>query len=435
MQLRERLLYSFLPHFSYFSIAIPILHHTMTTPIIITLCSLLLLAYMFDISSRLTRIPSVILLLVLGWAVRQLTGFFGIPIPDLAPLLPAFGTIGLILIVMEGSLEIEFNASKFSLIKRSLLIVIIPLVLLAALLSLTFHFAGGVPMKTALINAIPFCVISSAVAIPSVRNLPAHMREFVTYESSLCDIVGVLFFNFFAYNSVINAASFGHFFFELLIVIIISFVSVLGLSFLLSRIRYHITFAPIMLLVILLYYVSKVYHLPGLIFIMVFGLFLGNLDELKHYRWIKWFRPQKLDREVVKFKEITTEATFFIRALFFLIFGFQMNASELLNVATLPWAAGITVALIGIRWATLKVARQPVTPLVFVAPRGLITILLFMSIIPANATPLVNKSLVIQVVILSVLIMMVGLMLQRPQSTPPAAGGEDGQIPLHPGQH
>ena len=41
-----------------------------TTTIIIIICTLLLLAYVFDISSTLTKVPSVILLLLLGWMVR-----------------------------------------------------------------------------------------------------------------------------------------------------------------------------------------------------------------------------------------------------------------------------------------------------------------------------------------------------------------------------
>jgi len=48
--------------------------------------------------------------------------------------------------------------------------------------------------------------------------------------------------------------------------------------------------------------------------------------------------------------------------------------------------------------------------LLFVAPRGLITILLFLSIIPAQQLELVNKSLIVQVIILTALIMMFGLM-------------------------
>ncbi len=389
----------------------------MTTTIIITICVLLLLAYVFDISSALTKIPSVILLLLLGWIVKQTVELFNIHIPDLNPLLPILGTIGLILIVLEGSLELELNKSKLSVIKKSSLNALIPMLVLAFLFAFAFQYFTQVSYKIALANAIPFCVISSAIAIPSVRNLSAFNKEFIIYESSLSDIFGVLFFNFIVLNPIINAQAFGNFALELLLIIVISFIAVLGLSFLLSRIKHHITFTPIILIVILIYAVSKVYHLPGLIFILVFGLFLGNLDELKRFNWIEKLRPEKLDKEVKKFKEITTEATFLIRALFFLLFGFLMEAKEILNPETIPWAAGIVLSIIIVRWIALKFSKLPSSPLLFVAPRGLITILLFLAILPEQSISIVNKSLIIQAIILSVLAMMLGLMTAKKNET------------------
>lgn len=371
---------------------------------------MLLLAYIFDISSPLTKIPSVILLFLLGWLVRQTTDFFQWHIPDLNPLLPIFGTIGLILIVLEGSLELELNKSKLSIIKKSLLNALIPMLVLAFLLAFAFQYFGQVSYKIAMVNAIPFCVISSAIAIPSVRNLSAHQKEFTIYESSLSDIFGVLFFNFIALNEIINAQSFGNFTLELLLIVVISFIAVLGLSLLLSRIEHHITFTPIIVMVILIYAVSKVYHLPGLIFILVFGLFLGNLDELKRFKWIEKLKPEKLDKEVKKFKEITVEATFLIRSLFFILFGFLMESKEILNIETIPWAAVIVFSIIIVRWLALKISNLSSSPLLFIAPRGLITILLFMAILPEQNIPIVNKSLIIQTILLSVFVMMLGLM-------------------------
>ena len=170
------------------------------------------------------------------------------------------------------------------------------------------------------------------------------------------------------------------------------------------------------LLVLLIYSISKHFHLPGLLFILVFGLFLGNLDELKNFKWIDKFKPEKLDIEVHKFKEFTVEATFIIRALFFILFGFLMNTEEILNMTTLPWAVVIVFLILIIRYISLRIAGLPASPLLFVAPRGLITILLFLSIIPSLRIPIVDNSLVIQTIILSVLAMMFGLMGAKPAS-------------------
>lgn len=201
------------------------------TIIIILICTLLLVAYLFDISSKYTRIPSVILLLVLGWVVKQGTGVLGIEVMDLARLLPALGTIGLILIVLEGSLELELDRSKAPLIRKSLIVAVIPMFLLTFLIALMFAQVGGFSFMNCLANAIPLAVISSSIAIPSVKNLTAEYKEFVVYESSLSDIIGVLFFNFVVLNETIGLGSFGNFGLQFLIMISVSFVATVLLSF------------------------------------------------------------------------------------------------------------------------------------------------------------------------------------------------------------
>ncbi len=206
----------------------------MTTTIIITFCVLLLIAYLFDLTSSKTKIPSVILLLLLGWAVRQLTVWLEIQLPDFSPFLPVLGTIGLILIVLEGSLELELNKSKFGLIRKSIFGALLPMLALAFILAFAFRYFGHFGLKDSLLNAIPFCVISSAIAIPSAGNLSSHHKEFVIYESSLSDILGVLLFNFLAINETIDGNSFGHFALQVLIITVVSFIATIGLSFLLS---------------------------------------------------------------------------------------------------------------------------------------------------------------------------------------------------------
>jgi hypothetical protein len=255
-------------------------------------------------------------------------------------------------------------------------------------------------------------VISSAIAIPSVRNLSSANKEFIVYESSLSDILGVLFFNFIALNEYFNVQSFAHFGLQIILISLISFAAVLGLSLLLSRLSHHITYTPIILLVILIYVVSKELHLPSLIFILVFGLFLGNLERIKSLEWTAMFWPEKLDKEVAKFKDITVEATFLIRSLFFLLFGFLMDAKELASLDTLPWAVAIASSTILIRWVVLKVFQVP-TVLLWVSPRGLITVLLFLAIFPQQRIPIVNKGLVLQTIILSVFAMMFGLVSSK----------------------
>ncbi len=391
----------------------------MTSTIIITLCILLLIAYVFDLTSSKTRIPSVILLLLLGWIVRQLSTVLHIRIPDLSGLLPLFGTVGLILIVLEGSLELELNRSKIGVIKKASIAALLPMLALAVLLAYAFqYFQEGLSFRDALTNAVPLCVISSSIAIPSVKYLSSYNREFITYESSLSDIFGVVLFNFVALNELGEMHSAWTSVLQLLLMIAVSFAATVLLAFLLGRIDHHIKFVPIILLVLLIYAIAKLYHLPSLIFILILGLFLGNLDELKRFNWVNKLRPDELNTEVHKFKDLITEATFLVRTVFFLLFGYLIETSELLNTGTLLWAIGILAGALLIRALQFRLSGLRLFPMLFIIPRGLINVLLFLSIVPMQQIPLVNKSLVLQLVLLSTFTMMLGLMFSKKEEEP-----------------
>lgn len=390
----------------------------MTTTILITLCSLLLIAYLFDLTSSLTKIPSVLLLLLLGWLVKETSGFFNINIPDLSGFLPFLGTVGLVLIVLDGSLELEFNASKKSVIKKSFLLAIVPITILAFFLALLFTYMGaGISFKDSLMNAIPFCVISSSVAISSVKNLSQADSEFIIYESSFSDILGVLFFNFIALNSVINMHSVVNFTLQLALITVVSFIATFSLSYLLGVIQHPIKFVPIILLVMLIYAVSEVFHLQALIFIMLFGLFLGNLNELTRVKWLLWLKPRELRNEVRRFKELIREITFLIKAMFFLLFGYVLQKEEILNPKTILIATGIVIGIFLFRLLTIRILKLPINPLFFIAPRGLITILLFLAIVPSRSVYFINRSLVIQIIILTSLVMMGGFVFGGKKSS------------------
>jgi len=383
----------------------------MTITIIIIICIFLILAYIFDLTSSLTKIPSVILLLLLGWIARQVSDFMALPIPNLTGLLPVLGTLGLILIVLEGALELELNRTKFKLIRKSFFGSFVSMFALSFLVGYAFCYFGNIPLRQGLVNAIPICIISSSVAISSARNLSPSNKEFVIYESSLSDILGVLFFNFMVLNTSISIHSFYHFGIQVVIICLVSFISTICLSFLLSKIDHPIKHAPIIILLILIYAVSEIYHLPALIFILFFGLFLGNIDEIKNFNWIKKLNPYEFNKEVSKFKDIVIEGAFLIRAFFFTLFGFSFDTREIINPETFGNALLILGAIIIIRAVILKISKLPIFPLLFVAPRGLITILLFFAIPASESAPLVNKSLIIQIIVLSVLFMMIGLMV------------------------
>jgi cell volume regulation protein A len=383
----------------------------MTLSIIITLCILLLLAYFFDVTSSKTRIPSVLLFLGLGLFMKEVVKWVHVDsIPNLEPLLPVLGTIGLILIVLEGSLELQIDKTKIPWVTRIAFISIISIFIFSFGLAYLFDYYSHCGIKNGLANAIPYSVISSAIAIPSSRFLNKSNKDFITYESSLSDIFGVLFFNFIVLNESIDTSSVTEFSFEILLVLLVTLISTIGLSFLLSNIKHHVKFIPIILIIILLYVVAKSFHLPALIMIMILGIFLNNINRLTWVKFLEKLKPNILIREVTKFRELTNEIAFLIRALFFILFGFLLKYENLFNLEMIMWSIGITVSILILRIIILFAFRFDLFPLMFIAPRGLITILLFVSIPDNQLVSFNTKSMIIQVILFTSLMMMLGVM-------------------------
>src|SRR5210317_429606 len=168
-----------------------------TLDILFVLPLLIIFSYLFDAFARKTKFPSVILLMATGIIVRFLISF---SVYDnfefLDNLIPVLGTIGLILIVLEGALELEISKEKSTLLLKGFLAALIILILNIAALQLIFTYLFQMERQLATLSAIPLAIISSAVAIPSAASLLKQDREFVVYESTFSDILGIMIFNY-----------------------------------------------------------------------------------------------------------------------------------------------------------------------------------------------------------------------------------------------
>ena len=84
-----------------------------TLSILIVLPLLVVFSYIFDAIARKTKFPSVILLMFTGIIVRVGTNLYGFTeFKFLDQLIPVLGTVGLILIVLEGALELDIKKEK-----------------------------------------------------------------------------------------------------------------------------------------------------------------------------------------------------------------------------------------------------------------------------------------------------------------------------------
>lgn len=92
-----------------------------TYALLLAVCGLVILSYFFSILNRMTRVPSVLLLLGTGILLRYLSDLIGFSFIIPQVIVEFLGTIGLIMIVLEAGLDLEITRERLPLIRRSFL--------------------------------------------------------------------------------------------------------------------------------------------------------------------------------------------------------------------------------------------------------------------------------------------------------------------------
>lgn len=381
-----------------------------TYAIIILLSGLVIFSYLFDLFAKRTKVPAVLLLLATGVGLKLIADAFHFEGIDFSEVLPLLGTIGLILIVLEGALELHFTPDKMQVILKSLGAAFVLLVVSSLLIGWLFVYITDAPFKTCLLNAVPYGTISSAIAIPSVANLIATKKEFIVYESTFSDILGIILFNFLFYNEEVSAVSFLSLTMETVLILVLAAGFSFFLLYLLSRIQHHIKFFLILAILMLIYAVGKQFHLSTLIIILIFGLFLNN-TQLFDFDWFKkLFAYPSFDKDLEQLHILTAESAFLIRTFFFVVFGFSMELGYLTDVPTVVNGLAAVTIIYVLRWCYLRFfAKIDLNPEVFISPRGLISILLFYSIPDSERLLGIGSGLLLCVILATSLVMTFGL--------------------------
>jgi NhaP-type Na+/H+ or K+/H+ antiporter len=385
-----------------------------TEHVLILLGALVVFSYVFDLVAKRARVPSVLLLLVLGMVLRHVSERFGVALIATDGLLPALGTVGLILIVLDGALELSYRPEKRGVILKALASAALGLVLTGAAFTLLMHEFTGEAWRVCLANAVPFSVISSAVAIPSANGMSEDRRAFIIYESSISDILGVVAFNLFATSAELDLGHFGGTLADLLLVVVISLVACVALFWLLARSKHNVRVFLILALLVMIYGVGKSFHLSSLIIILVFGLFMANLERIP-LPWLKRMAdyPRAAeDRHLLH--ALTAESTFIVRTFFFVLFGYSISLPAVLNVDVWMVVGVLLVVVYVLRALVLRsVTGELDLSTLVLAPRGLITVLLFLSLPAALRSPAVDLGLVVAMVLGTALVMAAVLPLFR----------------------
>ncbi len=378
---------------------------------------LIIFSYLFDSYARKTKFPAVILLMLTGIIIRVISNLYGFnDFSFLDNLVPVIGTIGLILIVLEGALELEISIEKLPVILKGFFAAFIILVVNIFALTFVFNEILGMNYTNSVIYSIPLSIISSAVAIPSAASLLNHQKEFVIYESTFSDILGIMIFNYAIKqykndNPLISSESIISLIIQVIGVIVISLIITYLLFRLIQKIEQKVKFFLILALLILVYAFGKLFHLPALVTIFIFGIFLSNVRVLLPKFLRENLNLEQNKKELSDFHILTAESTFIVRTFFFLFFGFSVNLENFLSFSPFIYGFLIFLTMFIIRYLYLGLTTFKLnpSPLVFMGPRGLISILLFLQIKDldfVNITDSIIDEKVLLIVILSSMLAM-----------------------------
>jgi potassium/hydrogen antiporter len=351
-----------------------------TNTAILAVSGVLLFAYALEHFGRHFRLPAVVLLIVAGLVARQVLDSLGLRYHWVDPLVPVIGTLGLILIVLEGALDLTVTRERRGLMATAAASSLLGFALTLGAFAILFHFVLNLAWPVATLAAIPFAVISSAVAIPAAAGLPDQPREFVVYESSLSDILGVLVF----YSWLSSGGSPDGFAADLFgggaISIVAAVLASLALFYFINQITGHVRFLPLLAGLVFLYAIGKELHLSPLIVVLVCGLLINNPHLATWHSSLRHFQNDQYHQTLREFKGLVAELTFAMKSFFFLLLGYWTDVRQMVTIeAWLVAIAGISFVLFS-RLAILTLLRQKAAAqLVWIAPRGLITVLLFLS--------------------------------------------------------
>lgn len=383
---------------------------------IIIVCGLIILSYVFNLVSGKLKIPAVLLLIGTGISLKYVFSYFNVNWDVPMSLLQIMGTVGLILIVLEGTFDLHLEKKKQKMIIQALVVSMVLLLLSAFSITYLIQYFTDSPFKNAFLYALSLSVISSAIVIPSVETLPLDKKEFMIYESVFSDIIGIMIFNLVAFSSGGENYEWYSPVIEVVLTVVVSVIGAVVLFIFMDRIKLKVKFLFLLAMITMFYSIGKLMHISSLLLIFFFGLILNNsklVFENKFGQWLK-FNYENTVGVLREFKVITLEFSFVVRTLFFMVFGFSMNL-QLLNDESIM-IAGIIIVLIFllVRLINLSIfLRSRLFPEVLIAPRGLITITLFYSIPEKYKIPNFDEGILFFTILATSLLMMIGLMAYR----------------------
>ncbi len=326
--------------------------------------------------------------------------------------------IGLVMIVLKATLSLKLEKHKTGILIQSFAVASLSLVVsIMGIATLFYYIFPGTDYFTACIYAVPLSIMSSAIIIPSVGGLRGTEKEFMVYENAFSNVLGIMVFYFMlGEDGVEMGTTLGSVFSNLGITILMSVIVAYGLVYIFQHLKMQVKLFLIIGVLMLMFAAGKYFHVSSLLIILTFGIVLNNTDLFFGGRMKRYFDAESVKPILYDFHNLTLESAFLVRTFFFVMFGISITLTSLYDWRVAVNGFAIVGIIYAVRFVGLRlIVKKHSFPELLIAPRGLITILLFFVILKDERVniPGFDAGLLLYPIIITSIIMTIGLITHQ----------------------
>jgi len=345
--------------------------------------ALLVLAFIANRLSKVTRVPDIIVLLLIGIALGPILHLVN---PQaFAPAIHVLGMLALILILFESGLELRLR-QVLRYFPAGLLLVLLSFGLSMGLIAVIGHALLHLTWSDCLLLGAALGCTSGTIVIPAMQQMPVPepVKITLTIEAALGEVIAVLLvgsmLNMVPNRSLLTGMASD--FSQSILVATILGVTVGALWSRLWPVVAGFPYSNVLNLGVVLgiYALSRYTGGSGLLGVLIFGVTLTNMPRTPH-----------VARQGARMLAFHSEVSFLVRSFFFVMLGI---VAEFIGRQYVIPIVGILAALVLARFLAVQLSRRAVrdvareqTELLFwMLPRGLVTAVLALEIVAARGT-------------------------------------------------
>lgn len=338
--------------------------------ILIAIALIIIIGYFSDFLFRISRIPEILILMVIGIILVPIGHFIPIKYVDvLRDFVPIFGSIALIMIMFEGGRKITVGSSVSANgvgLLLGALDIILSMVIIAVIMKYIFSWPWiyGAVLGTIIGETTAVVIVPVATRV----NLPQSLYNMAVTEATFNSVVDILIFYLlivFVTGTSFSAGSYTKYVIDYLsVAVFIGFVVGFVWLFVLNILKGSKGYVATIGIAFLLYGVVDFLGGAAVVSIFIFAIIIGS------YKTIGTHLNLKIDIHEKEMDLVEDELVFLIRTFFFVFIGLI----AIISITYFVYALLISIILVLLRIIEIKIVvrkkeyQQFMTSLV---PRGL----------------------------------------------------------------